>query len=92
MTDPPGLTCASTPVRNATKLCPIALFVIFAPFLSASAAARTNNHWNTLVCEDILPLTPLGEARALASRKLAAPQPKFDQPVWRRLPARLDCT
>jgi hypothetical protein len=92
MTDPPNLTCAPTQARM-TKLCSIALFVTFAPFWSASAAARTNSHWNTLVCEDILPLTPLGEAHALASRKLlAAPQPKFDQPVWRRLPALLDCT
>ena len=91
MTDPPSLTCVSMPARP-TKLCSIALFVVFASFWSASAAAKTNSHWNTLVCEDILPLTPLGEAHALASRKMAAPQPKFDQPVWRRLPALLDCT
>lgn len=93
MTNPPSLTCASMLARRATKLCSIALFVAFAPFGPASAEARSNSHWNALVCEDMLPPTPLGEAHALASmKKVAAPQPKFDEPIWRRLPALLDCT
>lgn len=92
MTVPLNFTCAPMLARSVTQLCSIALLVNFVPFLPASAATRMNNPWNMLVCEDVLPPLHFGEAHALAFRKLAAPQPKFDKPIRRRLPATFDCT
>jgi hypothetical protein len=51
-----------------------------------------DNSWKAPVCEDILPTASLWEAQGLAFRKAAAPQRKFEDPVWRRLPALTHCT
>lgn len=92
MTDPPNLFGLPASAKVTRGLCGAVLIITFATSCPASAATLTNNYWNTLVCEEVLPPTPLGEVQALASRKLAAPQPKFDDRIRHQLPAMHDCT
>jgi hypothetical protein len=91
MNDPPSFTQSSMLARSVTQHCAIAVLVTFIPFSPASAATRMSNPWNML-CEDVLSPPLRGEAHALAFGKLAAPQFKFDAPIWLRLPAMSNCT